>query len=179
MGDYTKLTGNKAGVGAVLFEQGGSSLSCERLDIRSTPDGSEQSTGFALPDNAIVVDVWLRVRTAEATGTTTTLDVGLDSTETNGDADGFLAGVDVSSTGIKRGVASVTVGANEDYFDSTTRGALLQDFTAGSDTATDVGTLQNKWHVKNTAETVTYTAGSADWAEFRGDAFVLFLEVET
>lgn len=65
-------------------------------------DDSEVGTGWSLPEKAIVKDVFLDVKTEETTATTTTLDVGTDSTD-EGDADGFLAGVEVSSSGLVTG----------------------------------------------------------------------------
>ena len=69
----------------------------------------EQDTGWALPANAIVVDVFVNVKTA-ATAGTKTIDVGTLSSA-SGDADGYLDGVSVGTAGIVKGsLASATKG---------------------------------------------------------------------
>ena len=120
-------------------------------------DGTEQDTGVDLPSDGRVTDVRLNVITAEATGTTKTLDVGLLSSETNGDANGFLAAVDVSATGWVQG--SLASGAQ-------TLGALLSVDEDGA------GTLVPEAHIIDTAVSVSHTAGDVDWVEFVGDLFI-------
>ena len=142
---------------------GGLTRQCKKLLVRTAPDGSEQDTGWDLPDNSIVRDVFLNVLTAEATGGTKTLDVGLLSSESNGDADGFLSGADVSSTGIVRG--TLDSGGQ-------TLGALLTADEGGT------GELVPEDHLKNTAESVTYTAGSNDFVELEFDLYVVYDIVE-
>lgn len=156
-------------------------VQCKKILISSTPTGSEQDTGWDLPSKAIVLDVWLDVTTVEATGTTKTLDVGLLASESGGDADGFLKGVSVASTtGIKRGVPTLTTGSNEVYFASTTRGALFAALTAGTDNAGDVGTYFEKPHLAGsvTAKSISYTSASANFAEFRGAIYILYIDVD-
>lgn len=149
------------------------------ISISSAPTGAEQDTTVNLPAKAVVLDVLLDVTTAEVTGGTPTMSVGLLSSESGGDADGFLVGVSCASTGLKRGVATVTAGSNEAYLSATTRGVLLGSFTAGSDAATDVGTVYERPHLSDsvTAKSITYTAGSNDWVEFRGSIIVVYVEV--
>lgn len=149
--------------GGITYLDGGAAERVKRLKIGATPTGSEEDTGFDLPAKAIIKDVWVDVATAEATGGTKTLDVGLLSSETNGDADGFLNGVSVSTTGIKRG--SLASGAQ-------TLGAFLSIDEDGA------GTLVPRPHVVGSARSVTFTAGSSDFAEFRGSVFVHYIEVE-
>lgn len=137
----------------------------KRLPITATPTGAEQSTAWQLPTKGFVLDAWVDVKTAEATGGTKTLDLGLLSSEAGGDADGFLAAVSVAATGLKKGTLLNT---------GQTLGALLCVDESGG------GVLVPEKHVLNgTARTVTYTAKSADWAEFRGDLYVEYVEFAT
>lgn len=153
----------------------------KKLSISATPDGSEQDTTWDLPAKALVLDVLVDVTTAEATGGTKTLDVGLLSSESGGDADGFIDGLSVASTGLLRPGAAVTAGGTESYISSWTRGVLLTVGAplAGTNNAGDVGTYYEKPHSAGsvTAKSVTYTAGSNDFAEFRGDIYIIYLEV--
>ncbi len=146
-----------------------------RIPIAFGDGTAENDTGVDLPATAIVHDVYVSCTTAETTGVTKTLSVGLLSSESGGDANGFLASVDVSATGIKRGVPTWTVGSNEDFFASTTRGVLLTDFTAGSDVATDTGNNNEQPHLTDsvTAKSVSWQpATGGDWAEFVGEIVV-------
>ena len=83
--------------GAYFFQ--GVGYSCHRLDVNpfqrdhllvlpfGVSDNSETDTGIDLPANMLVKDAFIRVTTVDATET---LDVGLLSSESGGDADGFL-----------------------------------------------------------------------------------------
>jgi len=157
----------------------GALVRCATASISSAPTGSEQDAGIDLPAKAVVLDVLVDVTAAEVTGGTKTMNVGLLSSESGGDADGFLVGVSCASTGLKRGVATVTAGGSETYLSATTRGALLGSFVAGSDSAGDVGTVYERPHLSDsvTAKSVSYTAGDSDWVEFRGTIVVLYVEV--
>jgi hypothetical protein len=158
-----KLTRGRALVGSLHQSgQGGYGSKTVRLPIATTPNGTEQDTGFDLPAKAIVRDVFVDVRTAEATGGTKTMDVGLKAAESGGDTDGFLVGVDCSATGIKKGTLVST---------GQTRGALLRADESGS------SAFLPEPHVVGAAKSVVYSAGSADWAEFRGDIYVLYDEL--
>lgn len=137
----------------------------KKITISSTPTGSEQDTGWDLPTKAVVLDVFVEVTTVEATGTTKTLDVGILSSETGGDADGFLDGVSVASTtGVKKGTLVST---------GQTKGALLRADESGG------GVLVPEFHVAGsiTGKSISYTAGSNDFAEFRGHIWVLYLDL--
>lgn len=136
---------------------------------------SEQDTGYDIPDDAIVYDVFIKVDTAEATGGTKTIDVGTLSSD-SGDADGFLDGVSTAGTGVVRGVPTFTAGSSETYFASSTKGALLAPTkVAGSDTATDVGTYLELPCTDPGSQSVTYTLGSNDWSEFVGSIVIVML----
>lgn len=135
---------------------------------------TETDTGVDLPDKAVVLAVWLEVTTADAG---ITIDVGTLSTEGGGDADGFIDGASVAATGLVIPDVTVTAGANENYFSACTIGALLVDFTAGSDTAGDVGTLNKKFYATDsqTAKSISYTCSTgADTAA--GKIYILLVE---
>lgn len=122
-------------------------------------DNTETTTYIELPADMAVINAFIDVSTTDAGET---IDVGLLSSEANGDADGLIAAASVATAGKVFPNASITDGSSEEYFGACTIGALLQDsFTAGTDAGTDVGTFVRRPHVcDGTAKTVTYT-GSA------------------
>ena len=97
------------------------------IPITLVASGAEQSTGVTLPTRCVVTSTIVNVFTAEATGTTTTIDVGLLA---GGGAD-LADDVSVAATGFVAGISDV-VGSGDE---------------------------------------VTYTLGSADYAEL--DAVIL------
>lgn len=132
----------------------------EKISITAPSDGTEQSTGFTLPDKAIVRDVFLDVVTAEVTGTTKTINVGTDSGD-GGDADGFLDGIAVGTTGLKKGTVAdgaVTYGA-----------LLLTDLDGTSDV--------KEPDISSGGKEVTFTAGSSNFAELEANIFIVYTEV--
>lgn len=131
-----------------------------KIALTAPADGSETDTGTDLPSDAIVTDVLLNVTTPESTGTTKTIDVGLLSGESNGDADGFLDGVSVASAGWVKG--TLASGGQ-------TLGALLRTDESGS------SAFVPEPHIIDTAVSVSYTAGSADFAELEADLYVRYL----
>jgi len=148
------------------------------IPINFADGTTETDTTFNLPDTSIIEDVLVNVITAEATGTTKTIDVGLLSSETGGDANGFAAAVSVASTGLVRPEGTFTAGANETYLSANTRGVLLATALAGADTATDVGTYAEKPHLTDslTAKSVSWTPGSTNFAELDAQIIILFRE---
>jgi len=159
-------------------ELGGLAAKVKELKIAITAGSAttEIDTTKDLPAKALVLDVLVEVTTAEATGGTKTINVGLLSSESGGDADGFVAGISVASTGVKR--AGPAYHAGNDYPTSNTRGALLSDFTAGS-AADDRGLYREKPHLSDsvTSKSVSWTRGSA-FTEFAGYLRVLYVELE-
>lgn len=153
----------------------------KKISIGSAPTGAEQDSTWDLPAKALVTDVFVDVTTAEATGATKTLDIGLLSSESGGDADGFAAGIDVSSTGIIRPGVTVITGGTETYVGSWTRGLLLTAGAplAGANTGSDEGSYYEKPHPTTavTAKSVSYTSGSGDFVEFRGDIYIAYVEL--
>lgn len=69
--------------------------------ITIAADTAEHATNAIIPANAVVQDAYINVITAEATGATKTLSVGTLSSESQGNATGFITGLSVASTGRK------------------------------------------------------------------------------
>lgn len=164
-------------VGGINYALAGATADWRRTHVQAADlsDASEVDTGLTLPDNSIVLpSVVIEVVTAEATATTKTIDVGLLSTETNGDADGFLSGADVSATGYVLPGLTETAGGTETHISAVTYGALIADFELGSNTAGDHGYIHPHPHViDGDAQSVSVTFGdSAGASEL--DAFVYF-----
>ena len=62
-----------------------------------------------------------------------TIDVGLLSTQTSGDADGFRKGVLLTTAGFVKDTGIITAGTSVDFTAVTTYGALLVTAITGSD----------------------------------------------
>lgn len=121
-------------------------------------DNTETDTAVDFPLDVHITDARIYVITADATET---LDVGLLSSETAGDANGLLSLASVANTGWVA-PAAATTGSNEQYLSAVTYGALMGSFLAGSDVATDTGTFLKFGHIVtgSNAKSLTYT-GSA------------------
>lgn len=134
----------------------------KRLPITDLTNG-ENDTGWDLPARGLVLGVWVHISTAEATASTKTIDVGLASGESGGDADGFLDGVSTATTGLKGGTL-VSSGQ--------TLGALLRVDENGS------GVLVPQPHIIDsvTARSVTFTLGEAA-NELAGTIYILYIEL--
>lgn len=136
------------------------------FSIDDTVAATETDTGFDLPDNSAVLPngVGVDVLTLDDTET---VDVGILSTEANGDADGFIALGSVALADSVIAGNAATVGSNETFLATTTLGALVNDFAAGSDVATDTGVSNKKSYVcDGTAESISYTlTAGTDTAE--------------
>lgn len=179
--DSTEVTATAAELNMADVSVAGAALKVAKYAIAANPTGVEQDTGLDLPAKAIVVRVCVSVTTAEATGTTKTLDVGTDGSGSN-DPDGFLDGVSVSTTGLKCGSFNSTTGSNNTYVGAAsthTRGALLTELLiAGEDTAAGGdGVAVPGWNVTSGGESITFTAGSNNFAELRGTILVFYYEV--
>lgn len=124
---------------------------------------TETDVGFELPTNAVVLpEVFVLVRTAEATGTTKTLDIGT-LTADSGDPDGFADGVSVAATGMKK--ASLASGGQ-------TLGALLRADESGA------GDNVPEADVSSGGKGVAVTPGSANFAELECDIILSFYELQ-
>jgi len=110
-------------------------------------------TAVVIPAGSIIKNVWLDIETAEDTGTTKTVDVGISG----GDEDGFLDGVSVAATGTVKGTLLNT---------GQTKGVLL---TVDGDGA---GALVPEEYVCSAATTICYTLGSDNFAELVGNVIV-------
>lgn len=110
---------------------------------------TEKDTGFDLKAGWTVLDAWIVVNTVDEGET---VDVGTDS-----DADGFIDGASLATTGLVYPDAVVTAGTTETYYSATTRGALLADYIAGSNTANDFGLFHKKPYTVSTDIDLTFT----------------------
>lgn len=126
--------------------------------IGDTTATTETDTGFDIPTDALVQaeGMSVDVLTADATET---IDVGILSSESGGDADGFMALVSVGTAVNAQPAATVTTGSNNTYLSATTYGALVRDFIAGEDTAAGGdGAINKKSHrCDGTAKSISYT----------------------
>lgn len=123
-------------------------------------DNTETDTGLDLPSNCIInpLDVRFRVTTIDATET---LDVGLLSSEANGDADGFITLASVGTSGFVELLPQITNGTNIDYVGTKYIGALLATSIAGADAVATCGgfTFKN-YRTDGTAKSITYTGST-------------------
>lgn len=126
-------------------------------------DGTtETDTGFDLPTKCLVLpNVAVYVVTAEVTGATKTIDFGPLSTE-SGDADGFGVGVSVAATGV---IPATLLNTGQ------TLGALLRvdEDGAGALVPEACGTMGGK--------SISWTPGSADFAELAGYLIIPVIEI--
>lgn len=136
-----------------------SALRLAKVSLPIVASTNEQDTGFDFVAGDVILDAWVRVTTAEATGTTQTVDLGLLSTESGGDADGLLDGVAVDAVGTIKG--TLASGGQ-------TKGALLRVDEDGS------GAVVPETHVVGDAVSLSYTLPANDYAEMVADAYVLF-----
>lgn len=115
-----------------------------------------QATILVIPAGAIIEGVFLRVDTAEATGTTKTIDVGISG----GDEDGFIDGLSVAAAGtIKPTLAD----------GAATLGVLLSVDESGGD-------LVPEGYVCAAATTICYTLAAADYEELDCTLFVKYVD---
>lgn len=123
---------------------------------------TENDTGISLPAKCVVTGAFLDVTTAEATGGTKTLDVGTDGSGSN-DPDGFMDGISAAAIGVI--VPTLASGAQ-------TLGVLLSVDEDGA------GALSPEPDGTSGGESITYTLGSDDWAEFVGNLVLSFIEIQ-
>ena len=122
----------------------------------------EFDTGMELPADMLVKPEGIGIF-VDAIDATETIDVGLLSTESGGDANGFMALVSVAVAGAVAALAAATVGGSETFYTATTLGVLLATFGAGADVATDTGAHNKTGHrTDGAAKTIslTLTTGS-------------------
>ena len=133
---------------------------------------TEKDTGFDLKAGWTVLDAWIVVNTAD---TGETVDVGTNSNDSGGDADGLIDGASLATTGLVYPDATVTTGTTETYYSATTRGALLADYIVGSNTATDFGLFHKKPYTVAADIDLTFTTSDGtDTAAF--DIYLLIYD---
>ena len=151
-----------------------SGLAVVKIPITATQaaaaDQTEMDTGFDLKAGWTVLDAWIVVNTAD---TGETVDVGTNSKVSGvGDADGFIDGASLATTGLVYPDATVTAGTTETYYSATTRGALLADYIAGSGTS---GLFHKKPYTVSADIGLTFTTSSGtDTAAF--DIYLLIYD---
>ena len=174
---YNRVTEGCALVGDLSID----GAAHKTLLIRVSSVGtSETDTGVDLPEKCLIHHVAVVV-TAPTTGATKTLDVGLLATSSGGDADGFVDGVDVSSTGVKSPAVVVsTSGAAGRFVTGSTLGVFLAAVTSGSTAAADNGLFARKDYSINAgaARSVTITPGSSEWITFKALIVVDYTEID-
>lgn len=147
-----------------------SGLAVVKIPITATQaaaaDQTEMDTGFDLKAGWTVLDAWIVVNTAD---TGETVDVGTNSKVSGvGDADGFIDGASLATTGLVYPDATVTSGA----YSATTRGALLADYIAGSGTS---GLFHKKPYTVSADIGLTFTTSNGtDTAAF--DIYLLIYD---
>lgn len=129
--------------------------------IGDTAAATETDTGFDMPTDSALLPSGVGVYVS-ALHASKTIDVGILSSESGGDADGFIKAASLTLTGFVPAVPVATAGTSETYFSSTTLGALLCDFLAGTDLDKDTGLANPKPYRSNgTAKSISYTLSSA------------------
>lgn len=125
--------------------------------------GTEVSTGFVLPTSSIIYP-WEMFVLVDTVDSTETVSIGILSTETGGDADGFLALLSVATQGIIKPVVTCTQGTNANYISATTYGILfLAAANLGANTSGHGAIPYLTPYICNgTAKTISYTPSSSD-----------------
>lgn len=120
--------------------------------IPFTQNASETDTGFDLPAGAVIIGMpFIEVTTAVASGT---IDVGILSSESGGDADGFLDAVSCATAGK---IQAITYDASA-AADLTLGELLSSDFT--EDATAGYAAILKQWIGDGTATSVTYTTSA-------------------
>ena len=120
----------------------------------------ETDTGFDFPANCLLspYGTHLRVITVDATED---INVGILSSESGGDADGFIAIGSVATAGIVNLIPQITGGATIDYVSANFVGALLATSIVGADAVATVGGWTPKlYRTDGTAKSITYTGST-------------------
>ena len=129
------------------------------FSIADTAAATETDTGFDLPTDCLVQPsgTLVEVITLEASKT---IDVGILASESGGDANGIVAATSVAAAGAILPIVTVTSGV----YSANTFGALISDYTAGTN-ADDRGLFNTKqYRCNGTAKSLSYTLSSASAA---------------
>src|SRR3990167_2077780 len=149
-------------------------------DTPATWDNAEASCVIApgetqqvyLSTHFVIKDVITNVRTVDAAAT---FELGLDSAETGGDADGFVDAASIATAGQVYHGGLVTVGGTETYYSSATLGAYLrQGFIVGTNVDQDYGLFQRReYHCRNNAARTVSITGSAAIDTAVGEIYIM------
>jgi hypothetical protein len=125
--------------------------------------GTEVSTGFVLPTNAVIYP-WEMFLLVDTVDSGVTVDVGILSTETGGDADGLIDGISAATSGLIRPSATLAQGTNAHYITSTTWGILfLPAACLGANVAEQNAVpLFRPYLSDGVAKTISYTPSASD-----------------
>ena len=117
---------------------------------------TEVDTLIDFPTNAMIQGAGALVTALDATET---IDIGLLSSESGGDADGFAALLSVAALGAVEAAVAVTVGGTETYYSGNTVGALIRaGYIVGTNVDQDYGLFARKAHrIDGTAKSLTWT----------------------
>src|SRR5574343_817531 len=127
----------------------------QKIDFNTA---NTETACFVLPKGALIHPdfIYIDVVTADSA---ITVDVGILSSETGGDADGLCDGLSTTSTGIVRPALTITQGTNAQYVSATTYGILI--FPAalkGANTSGHNAVARLKPYLSDgVAQTVSYT----------------------
>jgi hypothetical protein len=149
----------------------GAQVRTKKIHVAAGDWSTETDSTWDLPAKALVMDVFVDVTTLQAGKT---VNIGLKSGESGGDADGFAAALSLAAAGIVRPQAALDGGAA--YWAANSRGVLLSNYVAGTN-ADDRGLYQEKPHPSTavTAKSLTYTTSTVVTAVF--DIYVLYTEL--
>lgn len=182
---YNILTGGTAGqilkgVGGGQSAAWASELAVRVKKIAFVKKTSEFDTTWNLPADALVLDVVVEI-TTNAGGSS--IDIGLLSTESGGDADGFIDGLSCAAALTLAGepIVTETTGSNEVYISAVggTIGVLLCTFAyeLGTDHAYNTGYAMayRKNHPAGavTAKSVSYTTSDHTIA---GNIYIIYVD---
>ena len=125
--------------------------------------GTEVSTGYQLPLNSVIYpwEMFVIVDTVDATET---VDIGILSTESSGDANGFISLLSVATAGLIKPAATLTQGTNAHYISATTWGVLfLAAACAGANVAEQNAVpIFTPFIATSAARTISYTPSTSD-----------------
>lgn len=134
------------------------------MEIPFVKKTSEFDSTFDLPEGAVFLNAFIEVTTEVASST---IDVGILSSEAGGDADGFLDGVSCAALGK---IAPITYDASA-AADLTLGELVSSDFT--EDATAGYAAIPKLWIGDGTATSVSYTTSDHDIA---GNIHILFAE---
>ena len=122
--------------------------------------GAEVDTGLDFPLNVKIYDAAVEV---VDTDSGETVDIGLLSSETAGDADGILVGASLTSAAFIQ-LWAVTDSTTEDFIASPKKGALMGVGSAGTSAANDFGSSGGPGHIVSgsNAKSLVYNVSSSD-----------------